>query len=114
MKIRKKHEIDAAIAAELGLTTREVRDITRAFLGHVKEALSEMEEVHLSEFGRFRTVIEKPPTKPVELTQVTHGGKKRRKKRVVIYRKVRVHFSKARAFNSMMRAKHGPNAEKKS
>lgn len=113
MRSTKKHELDAVVAAELGLSVKEVRAITRAFLEQIKESLASLEEVQLAEFGRFRTVLEKAPTKGVELVQVTNGGRKRRKKRITSFRKVRVHFSKSESFKRMMQARHGPLPEKK-
>ena len=110
MKTRRKHDIDAVVAAELGEDVRTVRDITRAFLEHMKESLAELEDVQLSEFGRFRTVIEKASQMPIELVQKTRKGKK--KKRITLTGKVRVHFSKAPAFNRLMRSKHGPSEKK--
>jgi hypothetical protein len=112
MKVRKKHDIDAVVAAELGMSVKEVRGVTRAFLEQVKNALTELEDVHLLEFGRFRTVIEKAPTHPIELVQVTHNGKRKKKKLIFLTKKVRVHFSKAPAFNRKMRAKHGATEKK--
>ena len=105
MRIRRKQDLDALVAAELGLSLREVRGITRAFLEQLKEALAACDEVHLPEFGRFRTVIEKGATEAIDLVQVTSEGKK--KKRVFVPQKVRVHFSKAEGFKRMMQARLG-------
>ncbi len=110
MKVRRKHDLDAIVAAELGEDIKTVRDITRTFLEHMKDALSDLEDVQLAEFGRFRTVIEKASEMPIELVQKTRTGKN--KKRITLTGKVRVHFSKAPAFNRMMRAKRGPTEKK--
>lgn len=110
MTVRKR-DIDEALAAELGLAPKEVRDLTQAFLDKVRDALAEMEEVHLPGFGRLHIA-----SMEGALTVLTNTpGRKTKKKQVLqVHRKFRVHFAKAEPFNRLLRAKHGPGSEKSS
>jgi hypothetical protein len=112
--MKRKFDLDAAVASELGLSIAEVKDITTAFLERLREHLSSQEVVHLDGFGRFRVVISPGSEKPHELTMVGQSGKKKTKQLYTTHRKVRVHFSKAEPFNRLLRAKLGPASEKKS
>ncbi len=112
--MKRKFDLDAAVAAELGLSIAEVKDITTAFLERIREHLTEQETVHLDGFGRFRVCISKGPEEPHVLTMVEEKGKRKKKQLYATHRKVRVHFSKAEPFDRLLRAKMGPGAEKKS
>lgn len=113
MKHRRKHELDAQVARELGIPQKEVRDISRAFLSAIMETLAELEEVHLDGFGKLRMVVEKASKNIIVLAASNKKGKNGRIK-LRVERKFRVHFAKADPFKQLLRLKHGPNAEKKS
>ena len=112
--LRKKFEIDAAVATELGLSIAEVKDITTAWLEKLREHLSNMEAVHLDGFGRLRLSTLRGSPGPHELTMVEAHGARKKKRIYTTHRKFRVHFSKAEPFDRLLRAKYGPGAEKKS
>lgn len=111
MKIKKKKDLDARVARELGMDVKDVSEVTWAFFESVMEALSNEEEVHLAGFGRLRAVIEgRRGTR-----SVVHGSRgPGRMHHVRILRKFRVHFSKGSQFKRLLRSKFGPSVEKKS
>lgn len=108
--MKRKFDLDAAVASELGLSIAEVKDITTAFLERLREHLSSQETVHLDGFGRFRVVVSEGSTEPHELTM----GRRKKKQLFTTHRKVKVHFAKAEPFDRLLRAKMGPASEKKS
>lgn len=110
MKRRTKRSFDETIAAELALDVRQVEDITEAFLDEVKRALVNRDEVFLSNFGTFRVSIEKGQETE---TTLRNNSKRKPTRKVRVLRKFRVHFSRAGHFKHLVRAKYGPNAEKK-
>lgn len=106
--MKRKFDLDAAVASELGLSIAEVKDITTAFLERLRAHLVDEEAVHLAGFGRFRVVVSPGSEEPHELTT------RKKKQLYTTHRKVRVHFSKAEPFDRLLRAKMGPASEKKS
>lgn len=108
---RTKKDLDQLVAAHLGLDPRDVGDITEVFLDEMKRALVNLDEVFLSNFGTFRVVVERGQEQE---TTLRNNSKKKPTRKVRVLRKFRVHFSRAGHFKALVRAKYGPNVEKKS
>ena len=114
MKIHRKHDLDALVAETLGCKRKDVREVTTAFLSAVVEALSNFEDVHLDNFGRFRLVTEKAQEGFTTLRKGALTKNKRGRHMLVkVERKFRVHFAKSDVFKRILRLKHGPNATKR-
>lgn len=112
-RLYRKHDLDVIVANVTGQEDRHVHRITTAFLTAVMDALVGQDEVQLDGFGRFRLVVEKAQDRVTELTSPDFkktGVKK--KTRMRIKRKFRVHFSKSDVFNAILRKKYGPNVTK--
>lgn len=113
--MKKKHDLDARVAAELGLPPKKVREITTAFLSAFVDSLSDGEEIHLDGVGRFVMRSELGPAQPFRLTQGTLVKDERvGALKLQTARRFRVHFSKSDVLKRILRAKHGPQTEKKS
>lgn len=87
-----KPTLDHQVAVELGKKKSEVAAVTYTFLQKVFDCLVENGEVTLDRLGKLRVVQHHSPT-PVRMTLCV--GKKR-KKRLVVSSKLRVHFTKSR------------------
>lgn len=109
--MKRKRDIDAALAGVLGLSKRDVSDVTKSFLELVAASLVDGHEVRLEGFGKLRLVVEKAQE---GTTQLTDSKGKKQVRLLRVHRKFRVHFSKAEPFDRMLRKKYGPSSEKKS
>ena len=87
-----KSVLDKEVAVELGKKKSEVAAVTYTFLQKVFDHLVADGEVTLDRLGKLRVVQHHSPT-PVRMTLCC--GKKR-KKRLVVSSKLRVHFTKSR------------------
>lgn len=112
--MKHKHELEAMVAQELGVSRKKVREVVTSFLSKVMETLTDLDEVHLATFGRFKIVVEKPSAATVKLRQ-GYPNRKNSKKTPVAYtvsRKFRIHFKKSPVFARILRARHGSSANK--
>jgi len=113
--IRRKHDLDALVAVDAGMSQKKVREVTNLFLSRIMESLSDLEDVHLDGFGQFHLTVEKASDKRRMLNAGFPNYKNMPKERTMlvrITRKFKVHFSKSDVFNRILRSKHGPSGER--
>jgi len=98
--VRKKIDMDREVAADLGISQRQVSTVTAAFLNQVKQAIVHEGGIFLDEFGRFNLVISSGG-KRVDLNTL----RTQEIRTVEVPTKARVHFSKTTGFKELIHEK---------
>lgn len=111
--MKRKRDIDSAIAMLLSEPRNKVSSITSAFLNEAMRLILEDGVLHLDGFGRFKLGVQKLGARQaIELTQGTSWNGEPHsttgtKTSVVVAQRHKVYFSKARPFTEALHRKLG-------
>ena len=106
--MRRKRDVDRAIATLLGEKQNVVTRITSAFFSEAMRIIIEDGLLHVDGFGRFRLVRERGVRQPLELpTGTFKKGESAGRHPIVVLSRHKVYFSKARPFRLAVLERHG-------
>jgi nucleoid DNA-binding protein len=93
-KMKRKKDLDRAVATQLGYPVFVIRRITATFVDQFTETLCKDGEFHLDEFGGFSVTVAPPQKVPFIDGNFKKNGRVRKVLREIPF-KIRVEFRKA-------------------